>query len=261
MDPFSLQDFVATLDQLAPPGLAAEWDNTGLLLEPATPRPVKRVLLTLDLTPQVAREAIRRASDCVVAYHPPIFGGVTSLTRADPLTRALLELLEARVAVHSPHTALDAAPGGVSEWLAEAVDARDSESVGGSGRRLTLRKSLSLDALGAAFASHARLPYLRVAKSAAGKRRVRTLGICPGAGASVLGQMDVEAVFTGELKHHDLLAFTRAGVHAILSEHSHTERPYLRVLRKRLLSLLPEGVQVDLARADRDPLTLRPADG
>lgn len=257
MNGTTLPSFVSVMEQLAPPELAAEWDNTGLLLEPASACTVNRVLLTLDLTPEVAREAIRRSVDCIVAYHPPIFVGLFSLTRADPLARALLELLGARIAVYSPHTALDAAPDGVSDWLASAVEAAESESVEGSGRRLVLRKSMTLDELCLAFASHAGLPYLRVAKSPSGKRRVRTLGLCPGAGASVLRKMDVDAVLTGELKHHDLLGFSRAGVHALLSEHSHTERPYLRLLRKRLLALLPPGVRVDLSRADRDPVTLR----
>lgn len=111
----TLADAVAALQTIAPLHLAEEWDNVGLLIEPSEPRAVKRALLTIDLTDAVAAEAIAADAQLVVAYHPPIF---------EPLKRIggkLAALLENRIAVYSPHTALDASPGGVSDWLAEGL--------------------------------------------------------------------------------------------------------------------------------------------
>ena len=100
----------------------------GLLLEPAADRKrpdeapsVRRVMLLVDLTRAVLEEAIERDVDLVVAYHPPIFEPFKRLRASAPKERLLTVAARAGLAIYSPHTALDAAPGGVNDWLADAV--------------------------------------------------------------------------------------------------------------------------------------------
>jgi dinuclear metal center YbgI/SA1388 family protein len=252
------------LRDIAPLSAAAAWDNCGLILEPARTRPIQKILLAIDLTPAVAAEALRKKSDLIVAYHPPIFTGLKTLRASDPGTGPLLGLLAAGVAVYSPHTALDAAPGGVADWIggafaASAVERLDEHGVvaaGGSGRLLHLRPALTLAALGQTLSLHLGLPYVRVARAATGAARIRRFAFCPGAGASVLRGALADAVFSGEMRHHDVLELNRRGVHVLLAEHSHSERPYLAVLARRLRQDLPAGTRVDISRADRDPIGL-----
>lgn len=252
----SLSKLIEHIETLAPPEGAAEWDNTGLILEAPAERPVSNILLTLDLTPEVVGEAIQKQVEVIVAYHPPIFSGILQVNRTDPLTAPLLDVLKANISVYSPHTALDAAAGGMSDWLAAAFEAASCESIEGSGRCLTLKTTVSPEELGLTLQTYLGLPYLRRALAASGAERIQSLALCPGAGASVLADLDVDAVVTGEMKHHDLLAFNRRGVHVFISEHSHTERPYLPIFRDRLLEKLPEGVGIHLSEADRDPVSL-----
>ncbi|KAI4127611.1 MAG: hypothetical protein LQ338_003106 [Usnochroma carphineum] len=109
--------------KLYPEALADKsFDNTGLLLEaPFDPirRQMNSVLLTIDLTRAVADEAIERKDCVVVAYHPLIFRGLKSLTLADSQQQSLLRLALEGISVYSPHTAVDAAPGGLADWLAD----------------------------------------------------------------------------------------------------------------------------------------------
>ena len=79
------------------------------------------VLLTIDLTKAVADEAIERKDCIVVSYHPIIFRGFKSLTLADSQQQSLLRLALEGISVYSPHTAVDAAPGGLGDWLADIV--------------------------------------------------------------------------------------------------------------------------------------------
>lgn len=126
--PLSLAHTVALLERLAPSAYAEEWDNVGLLFEPladrrdqAAPPSVRRVLLTIDLTEAVLDEASAREADLVVAYHPPIFRPLKRIGTRALGERALQRSARAQVAIYSPHTALDAAPGGVNDWLADGV--------------------------------------------------------------------------------------------------------------------------------------------
>ena len=61
---------------------------------------MNRVLLAIDLTDAVAREAIARRVSALVLYHPPIFKGIRRISaRAEAPTTLLPELLAARVAI------------------------------------------------------------------------------------------------------------------------------------------------------------------
>ncbi|EMD66554.1 hypothetical protein COCSADRAFT_35061 [Bipolaris sorokiniana ND90Pr] len=122
--PFS-QAVVRAMRKLYPRELADNsWDNTGLLLEApfnASRRQSNTVLLTIDLTKAVADEAIALNSSIIIAYHPIIFRGLKSLTLADTQQQSLLRLASHGISVYCPHTALDAAPGGLGDWLADIV--------------------------------------------------------------------------------------------------------------------------------------------
>jgi dinuclear metal center YbgI/SA1388 family protein len=113
------------LSQVADPAWAEDWDNVGWLSEPTRPRPVHRIMLTIDLTDAVMEEAIRRKAELIVAYHPPVF---TAARRTGQLKPAVVRAIEKRIAIYSPHTALDAAPGGVCDWLVEALGRIDHAS-------------------------------------------------------------------------------------------------------------------------------------
>ena len=52
---------------------------------------------------------------------PIIFRGLKSITLADSQQQSLLRLAAEGISVYSPHTALDAAPKGLGDWLADIV--------------------------------------------------------------------------------------------------------------------------------------------
>ena len=112
----------AALDELAPFRYAADWDNVGLLAgRPGWP--VRRALLAIDLTDAVAEEALRKKTDAVVVYHPPIFKGIRSITPdAECPTTLLPDLMAARVAIIALHTALDVADGGTNDVLLDVFE-------------------------------------------------------------------------------------------------------------------------------------------
>ncbi|XP_012923569.1 NIF3-like protein 1 isoform X2 [Heterocephalus glaber] len=116
-----LKAVLSSLNDLAPLSFAESWDNVGLLVEPSPPHTVHTLFLTNDLTEAVLEEALREKADLVLSYHPPIFRPLTRVTWGTWKERLVVRALEARVAVYSPHTALDAAPQGVNTWLARGL--------------------------------------------------------------------------------------------------------------------------------------------
>jgi dinuclear metal center YbgI/SA1388 family protein len=259
------------LESVAPLPFAEAWDNVGLLLEPqsvATAPAVGAVLLAIDLSDEVVSEAESLGAGLIVAYHPPIFQGLKRLRSSAPAERVLLRCAALDVAVFSPHTALDAAPGGVNDWLLSAFgagsrkpclpDARDPRF--GPGRSLQLEQPITLDEAVAGLKALLGLSQLRVAATgahAAGERRISSIAVCAGAGGSLFEKLAGHDLFvTGEMRHHDVRSRVLTGSSVVLSEHTHTERGYLPQLASRLAAETRGAVTFHVSRCDRDPLSL-----
>jgi dinuclear metal center YbgI/SA1388 family protein len=87
------------------------------------------------------------------------------------------------------------------------------------------------------------------------KKKVRTLAVMAGsAGRLALdgARRPYDALLTGELKHHEMLAYQAAGIGVVLLGHSESERPVLPILADRLRQALPT-LKLSLSRADRGP--------
>ena len=119
-----VSEIVNTLESLAPLEYAEEWDNVGLLVG-SREWNANSILLTIDLTEDVMDEAIDAGVHMIVSYHPPIFSALKSITDSDVKLRVVLKAAGARISIYSPHTALDAAPDGVNDWLASCVGQGD----------------------------------------------------------------------------------------------------------------------------------------
>ncbi len=109
--------FVKILDRIFKIPLAEQWDNVGLLMQPSSAFKVKRICLTNDLTESVLDEAISMGSNFIISYHPPIFRPLKRLTQNSWKERIVIKCLEHKIAVYSPHTALDGVSGGINDWL------------------------------------------------------------------------------------------------------------------------------------------------
>jgi dinuclear metal center YbgI/SA1388 family protein len=108
------------MERLAPPALAAAWDNVGLLFGESTAE-ARRIMTCLTVTPESAAEAVAEDVQLIVAHHPILFRPVKRLTDATAEGRMALALARANVAVYSPHTAFDDAAGGINEILARRL--------------------------------------------------------------------------------------------------------------------------------------------
>lgn len=124
---FNIKDITDALDAIAPPIMAQSWDNVGLLAGDRAAR-CRRLLLCIDMTPAVLAEAVASRCQMIVAYHPPIFRPIKRLLAEGDGTDALVHrAIAAGIAIYSPHTALDAAPGGTNDVIADLCDLTDIE--------------------------------------------------------------------------------------------------------------------------------------
>ncbi|SAM67072.1 related to Ngg1p-interacting factor 3 [Ustilago bromivora] len=277
--------------QIAPLQLAeTSFDNVGVLLQ--APPPITQsthekqgIMLAIDLTTEVCDEMLSSPKNIKVAlvYHPIIFRGLKSITFADPQQTSLLRLAAAGVSVYCPHTSLDAAPGGINDWLGRVVSDKEKlnefdsdkrlhgfrshvypylspaknvpkgfESAG-MGRLIQLDEAQSFEEIVRRVKQNLDLPHVQGCK--ASDKKISTIAVCAGSGSSVFSGVKADLYLTGELPHHEILAYKAAGASVIATNHTNTERKYLRdVLQHWLRRELPAQYSISVSQADRDPL-------
>src|SRR5690606_2608575 len=131
----------------------------------------------------------------------------------------------------------------------------------GAGRVLKLDKPMTLSNLVHRLKRGLLVENIEVAP--AGRNEITTVGVCPGAGGSLLADAGpLDAYVTGEMRHHDVLAAIDRGTAVLLAGHTQTERPYLLRYAKRLAAAeTPDAKGADVewlvSKTDQPPSTMR----
>ena len=116
----TVADIEEFFNDWAPRWTAWERDNVGLQVGDRSRR-VKRILVALDVTPEIVGEAIAKKAELIVSHHPLLFRPPSSITSSDAVGRMVLAMTENKIALFSAHTNLDFAREGVSFSLARAL--------------------------------------------------------------------------------------------------------------------------------------------
>lgn len=85
---------------------------------------------------------------------------------------------------------------------------------------------------------------------------MRSVAVCAGSGSSVLRGTGADLWLTGEMSHHDVLDATHQGASVILTDHSNSERGFLKKLQPRLHELFSKEINVVISEKDKDPLEI-----
>ncbi|WP_143463501.1 Nif3-like dinuclear metal center hexameric protein [Levilactobacillus enshiensis] len=119
-----VRELVDRFEQFAPKTWAEPGDPVGLQLG-SLDAEVHKVLVTLDVRPEVVAEAIAVGADFIFAHHPMMFHPAKNLDLAVPQNQMYATLLKHDITVYGAHTNLDSAPGGMNDWLASALGLHD----------------------------------------------------------------------------------------------------------------------------------------
>lgn len=254
----TVQQVYEVMQRLAPPELAEHWDNPGLLVDCGGE--VRRVLVTLDITPEVVAEAAAKQCTVIVAHHPVIFDPLKKLGPQD----VPFQLVRAGISAICMHTNLDAAAGGVNEVLAGIFGMQDPEPFAEGCGRVGSIEPITVPQLARKaqqeLAARCNAPDAGPAvqvKFADTGKPVRRLAVISGAGGSLFEEalaMGADCLLTGEANHHHACDAKRLGLSLIAAGHYATEFPVTAAVAEKLRAALP-GVEVLVSTANKDPYT------
>ena len=215
-------------------GTAEEWDNVGLLAG-SSDTEISRVLLALDITPDVVREAHEKGAQLILSHHPVIFAPLYTLT---PGSAAYL-LAKYDIAALCLHTNLDRAEQGVNVNLAEALGLKNTAFYPDDFLLVgEPEHACSAEEYAAVIKDRLNAPSVRFTDGSVTRVAVSSGG--GGEGVELCGKYGFDAFVTGEIKHHHYLFAKEKGIAAFDAGHFPTEDVVIRPLCRLLSQGFPE---------------------
>ena len=246
-----VSDLFYHFEEYAPQALAEEWDNVGLLLGDME-KEIKRILVCLDITAAVAREAVELKADMIISHHPLIFKGIKSIQESTPKGHIIYSLIKNNISVFCAHTNLDVAMEGVNDQLAHCIGLQNikdlkeykvekvSGKLYGLGKYGDLPKQMNLSD----FISHVKhklsVEHLRIIGNRNGD--IKTAAIFCGSfdedyNSFIRSKADI--LLTGDLKYHVASDMKELGLCVIDAGHFSTERVIVPSLVENLCKKFP----------------------
>lgn len=247
--------FVKIMEKICPPELAEDWDNCGFQVNTEFPE-LKRVLVSLEVTDAVIREAEEREADLIVTHHPMIFRPIKKVDYNDITGEYIQKLIKNGISVYSCHTSFDKMDGGNNDYLGEVLGLREIEAFdhdNGFCRKGITPRNVKFDE----FASHAakRLGVDRCFFNLVGdlNKDIYSVGWCTGAGGEFLQDAvreDLDLYITGDLKYHEAQMAKAEGICVLDAGHYGTEVNFVDNMaeilnRKTNLEILKSSVDIN----------------
>ena len=250
----TVKELYTKLEERIPRALSCAWDNDGLMCCSDGAHPVKRVLVALDITAEIAEQAISGKYDLIVSHHPLIFRPLKAVNPNDAVAKKVIRLLGAGVSAMSFHTRLDAVCGGVNDTLAAALGLQetipfgnDGETIGRIGR---LKSPMELDDFARLVKQITGAPAVTVADGGVAVERVAILGGSGSDDVAAARAAGADTYLSGELGHHHLTDCPEFGMNLIAAGHFYTENPVCETIREMLLEIDPL-LTVDVVDSNR----------
>ena len=223
-----LKDLANSLDRITEKDSQYAWDNSGLLVGDLSKK-IRKVLVTLEITPDVLQEAEEKDIDLIVSHHPIIFSGKKKLVVGSDTFDVVYELIRLGIAAYATHTNFDMLNNGLNDYFLDVWGVQDREILSDEeGKPIGRVFSVYGDNTILDIAKHIKdifkLPEIRIIGDKF--KKVTKVGVVTGSGIDVLFGSDYKEIdlsITGDVKYHQAHDILQKGKNVIDAGHFGTE--------------------------------------
>lgn len=234
------KDIYYYIDEFAPFSIQDKFDNSGFLVG-REDKEIKKAAVCLDITNSIIEEAKENGADIIISHHPVIFKALKKIDPKNPVYKLIAYDIPAVCA----HTNVDMFGGGISDIMyslmgygttenAEVLHTIHSSSGLGYGKIKELDTPVTADEL----AKQAKSVFdCTSIKYCDGGKPIKRVAVCGGAGNDEIYtaiDMNVDAIITGDVKHHGFVDAMNYGISVIDAGHYHTEVIVCKMLAEKL---------------------------
>ncbi len=252
-----IRDIYTAINRIAPFADSLDFDNTGLLVGDFA-APVHKVMVVLDVTAEIIKEAVSEKVELIISHHPVIFTPIKAL-HPDHMA---YQLIQNQIAVLCCHTNLDAsALCGTNTALGRKLGLRNIFRVETDTKDeiLFMGELPNQENMSCFIKRVKNALQAEWVKYSMREKNLQHIAFCSGAGGDSIAafqKCNADVFLTGELKYHEELDAVRAGLAVITAGHYETEV----IFEEELISYLEKeikGVCFLQAKAETPPMRMK----
>ena len=207
-----IKEIISLIEAYAPLKLQASFDNSGLLCGDPE-RVLTSILLCIDVTEEVVKEAIDKGHNLIISHHPLIFSGLKHITPATYVERCVIDAIKHDITIYAAHTNMDVVANGVSGRMADKLDLHhrqilqpEGDPMDGNGFGIIGELQQPVESM--AFLQQVKEIFRcdRLRYTTPHTSSIQRVAVCGGAGASFFKQTlarQADIYISGDFKHHD----------------------------------------------------------
>ena len=248
---FKVKNVIDIMESLAPINLRDSYDNVGLMVG-SRESTVTNILVALDCTLKVIKEAVEKDCSLIITHHPILFRKPTSVTTDSLIGTKLIELIKNNIDVYSSHTNLDKIQGGINDLIVnilgfekgkvmEIYEGEDAQN-SGVGRLVTLVKPLTLASLCDNIKASLKISSLKY--TGEDEKLIQKIAVINGSGTDyfeLAKALEADCIITGDTTYHYVSDFLEEGISIIDPGHFATEWPAMISFSELLKNNLEEA--------------------
>ncbi|MBN7772410.1 Nif3-like dinuclear metal center hexameric protein [Clostridium aminobutyricum] len=248
------------IEKIAPIHLAESWDNCGIQIDLGKIK-IEKILITLEITTDVIREAKEVGADFILTHHPLIFAPLKSINHNNITGKFIVSLIQSGISVISAHTNFDKADDGNNDYLASLMnlenikcfDEGEDKYIGVYG---DLKKECTLLDVCKILEKGLLLSSNEIRAVGPMDKKLSTIGVCTGAGADMLEiaiLKNCDLLITGDVKYHDAMKAKELGICVIDAGHYGTEKIFVENMSEQLRKIFHEEVEIIESKVNVNP--------
>lgn len=220
----TLLEIFTKLDTFSPFEIQEKWDNSGLQIG-SDHDEVSEIVLSLDLDDALIDEA--KEGTLFITHHPLIFGKLTDLNFDTYPANMIKKMMDKDLKLISMHTNFDQTH--LNAYVAEEILGLKLKSH--ENFVATASVDTTLDAISKKIKKDLNLEQLKIVRC---KEDIKTIALCTGSGASLMGDIKADLFLTGDIKYHDAMTAKSLNLSMIDIGHFESECFFSEVLYKEL---------------------------
>ncbi|MCX5872356.1 MAG: Nif3-like dinuclear metal center hexameric protein [Deltaproteobacteria bacterium] len=245
-------------DRMFPFSCAEPWDNSGVQVGDLS-RAISSIAFSLNASVDAVRFASVNNCDLLISHHPVFLNPIKKILASDTYGKVILMAAAASVDIMSLHTNLDAAAGGLNDFLTEMLGLEDAEVPNNapSARLARLPKSHTVFDLAQTLCRKLNLDSVRIIGPL--DKVVSSVFIVSGSGMGYLDQAilaKADVMVTGDVRYHSALDSQESDISVIDAGHFGLEKCVVELMRDKFEEqFLKLGWEIKLCpfRGERNP--------
>ena len=249
--------FQKKFEKYFPINLAYNWDNVGLQIGSLN-REINKILLSLDLTLEVVKEAIKKDAELILVHHPLIFSPIKAIITDDYQGKIIELLIKNNITVYVAHTNFDISNYGMNMILAEMLELENHEILDftteteGLGRIGDLKVPITIEEYIPVVKKVFNLQSIKLIGDK--NKKIQKIAISGGSGSSIIQKakkMGADLYISGDITYHH--ALDALGMELNILDVGHNIEKYSLSFLKEFLSDKKFDCSIVLREINTDP--------